>query len=57
MGFIKSLTKSVIDTALVPVDTVKDLATLGDENYNLRTTKRLKKVKEDLEDAYDSLDE
>jgi len=60
MGFFKKLTKGVIDTALLPVEVVKDVATLGgvsvDEDEPF-TKKRLKKVLDDLEAAYDSLDE
>lgn len=60
MGFLKKLTKSVIDTALLPVEVVRDVATLGglntdqDEPY---TKKRARKVLEDLQDAYDALDD
>lgn len=60
MGFFSKLAKGVIDTALLPIEVVKDAVTLGgvsvdkDEPF---TKKRVKKVIEDLEDAYDSLDD
>jgi len=60
MGFFKKLAKGVIDTALVPVEMVKDVATLGGvitDEPNTYTGRRFKKIAEDLEGAYDSLDE
>jgi len=59
MGFFKKLTKGVIDTALLPLDIVRDTLTLGGAitDEEPATKDRLKKVLKDLEDTYDSLDE
>ena len=63
MGFLNalgSLTKAAIDIVVTPIDAVKDAATLGgvltgeEESY---TGKRLRKAKENAENAYDKLDE
>ena len=60
MTFFKKLFKSGIDAALLPLEMVKDVATVGgvitgqDEPY---TVKRAKKVKEAAKDAYNALDE
>ena len=54
MGFLGKLVKGVIDTALVPVAIVQDVATLGGaltDEKEPYTTKKLKEVKEDLEEA------
>lgn len=54
MGFLGKLVKGVIDVALVPVDVVKDVVTMGgamtgkQEPY---TVTRAKKVIEDVEKA------
>lgn len=60
MGLFGKITQGLIDTALIPVDVVKDIATLGgvstDQNdpYTLQKAKKLKKK---LEDIYNNLDE
>lgn len=59
MGFFKNLTKSVINTALLPVDVVLDscgapLVTKDNESF---TVKRARKIKESIEDAQDNWDE
>lgn len=60
MGFLKSLAKTLVDTALVPVDVVKDVATMGGaitDQDEPHTLKRLKKVAGDLEELPDSLED
>jgi len=60
MGLFKKLTKTVVDTVLLPVDVLKDAATLGgavidkDEAF---TKRRLKKILEDLDNAYEELED
>jgi len=59
MSFIGSLTKSLIDIAVTPIEVVKDVATLGgtitgeNEPY---TVQRLKKAAKNAEKAYDDID-
>jgi len=59
MSIFKKLTKAAVDAVLTPVDLVKDAASLGgaldgqDEPYTVR---RLKKVRESLQQAYEELE-
>jgi len=59
MSFIGSLTKSLIDIAVTPIEVVKDVVTLGgsimgeNEPY---TVQRLKKAARNAEKAYDDID-
>jgi len=60
MGFLKSLgnlVQAAIDVTLTPIDVLKDIGEYasGDEADN--TAARLRKAKENLEDAYDELDD
>jgi hypothetical protein len=61
MGFLKSLqkvAKATIDVAVTPVEVVKDIATAQwAEPEGSYTGSRLEKAKQNLEDAYDALDE
>lgn len=62
MGFLKSLgslTKAVVDVAVTPVEVVKDVATLGglSTDRGSYVAERVGKFKENLENAYDELDE
>ena len=60
MGVIGKLIKGAVDTALLPVDIVKDFATLGgsiteeDEPY---TIQKVKQLIENAQDIYDGLDD
>lgn len=54
MGFLGKLVKATLDVALVPVEVVKDAATLGGtltDEKEPYTISRAKKVVEDLEEA------
>ena len=59
MGFLGKLAAAVIQTAIIPVELVKDIATLGgsvNDGYlqngdHTYTGKRLKQIGETLEDA------
>lgn len=54
MGFLGKLVKGVIDTALLPIDVVKDVATMGGlitEQEKPYTMQRGDKIVEDLEKA------
>jgi hypothetical protein len=55
MGLFSKLTKLVINTALLPVDVVADIVTLGGEltDSNSYTGKRIEKIG----DTIDELDE
>ena len=60
MSIFKKLIKAGVDTALTPVEIVKDEATLGGVSTGKEkpyTQDRLEKIKKALEDAYDELDE
>jgi len=62
MGLFDSFTKLVkatVDTALLPVDVIKDVVTLGGavEGKQAATPKRLEKILEDLQEAYDEIDD
>lgn len=62
MGFLKSLgslTKAVVDVAVTPVEIVKDVATMGglSTDRDSYTIERVKKLGQNLENAYDELDE
>lgn len=52
MGFFGKLVKGVLDTAILPVEVVKDVVT-GDVIFEdeTDTEKRVKKIKKDIEDA------
>lgn len=58
MGFFSKLAKAAIDTAMLPVEVVKDFATFGNvldgEPYTLD---RLKQIGRDIEEAKKALDE
>lgn len=59
MSFFGSIAKAAIDTAMIPVEVVKDVATLGSllsDDSGSYTKERAKRICEDLEDAYDDLD-
>lgn len=60
MGFFNKLMQTAIDVAILPVEVVKDVATLSGLNTNQDepyTVQRLRKVAEHAEDTYNSLDE
>jgi len=60
MGLFGKITKSLIDAVLTPVDIAKDIATLGGINTDQEepyTVQKIKKLKDEAEDIYDSLDE
>lgn len=60
MGFLGSLVKATIDTVLVPVEIVKDVATMGGaltDEKEPYTLSRSKKVIEDVEQAGDKASE
>ena len=60
MGLFGKVTQGLIDTVLVPVDVVKDIATLGGVNTDQKepyTLQKMKKLKDKAEDIYNSLDE
>ena len=60
MGFFSQLTKAVIETALLPVEIVKDAATLGGvctDRHESYTATRVKNVSRDLSRALESLDD
>ena len=60
MGFLGKLAQITIDVILLPVDVVKDIATLGgvitdnDETY---TGGKVRKIAKKGEEIYDALDE
>lgn len=60
MGLFGKITQGLIDTALIPLDIAKDVATLGgasteqEEPYTLQKARRLKKKAEDI---YNDLDD
>lgn len=56
---LKSLTKAVVDTALLPVDVVVDVATMGRalDDDEPATVERIKKIAGKLQDAYDEIDD
>jgi len=59
MGIFGKITKGLIDTVLLPVDIVKDVVTFGGINTDQEepyTVKKIKKLKDEAEDIYDSLD-
>jgi hypothetical protein len=59
MSIFKRLTKGLIDTALLPVDIAKDVATLGGTliNEESATAERVEKLKDNAEKIYDSLED
>lgn len=60
MGFFSKLAKTAPDTALLPVEIVKDAATLGGLTTDKRepyTVTKLKHIGDDIEDVRDSLDD
>lgn len=60
MGFFKKLMKATVDTAMVPVEVVKDVVTLGGvcvgDRIESYTVERAKRICRDLEEAYEELD-
>jgi hypothetical protein len=59
MGFFSSLTKTVLDVAVLPIEIVKDVATLGGvctDQHEPYSMQRLKQANYDLNQAIDSLD-
>ena len=62
MGFFKSLARAGFDAVLLPVEIVKDVATMGNSLADHTgyaepfTWQRLKKIGRDLEDARDALE-
>ena len=56
---LKSLTKVVVDTALLPVDVVVDVVTLGGlmTDSDSAIVERAKKIGDGLQDAYDDIDD
>ena len=60
LGSLASLTKAVVDTALTPIEVVKDVVTLGgltSDKGRSYTIDRLGKLKENLENSYERLDD
>jgi len=60
MGFFKNIASAVVQTALLPVEVVKDVATMGGACTDQRapyTFQRLQKVGRKIEDAVDDLDD
>ena len=55
----KKVTKAVVDTALIPVDVVVDVATMGRalDAEEPATVERLKKIASGIQDAYEELDD
>lgn len=55
----KKVTKAIVDTALIPVDVAVDVVTMGRalEDDEPATWERLKKIKDDLQDAYNELND
>lgn len=60
MGIFEKLASAIVQTALLPLEVVKDVATLGgvatDQNAPY-TVRRLKKLGRTVESAIDELDE
>ncbi len=59
MGFFSSFAKTVLDVAVLPVEVVKDVATLGGSLTNQQepyTLRRLKQANTDMNKTIDSLD-
>ncbi len=56
---LKSLTKAAVDTALLPVDVVVDVTTMGraSDNEEPATVERIKKIAGKLQEAYDEIEE
>lgn len=60
MGFFSSLTKTILDVAVLPVEVAKDVVTLGGTLTDERepyTVQRLKKANKDMNKTIDSLDD
>jgi hypothetical protein len=58
MGFFSSLTKTVLDVVVLPVEIAKDVATLGGSLTDKKepyTVTRLKQANKDMNKAIDSL--
>lgn len=54
-----NITQAVIQTAIVPIDIVKDVLPGGGgfvDGESSTTAKRIDRIKEELTDAYDELD-
>lgn len=59
MSILGKLAKGIIDIATLPIDVVKDVATLGGVNTDKEepyTWSKLKKIQKDGEDIYNELD-
>jgi hypothetical protein len=59
MGFFGSLTKTVLDVVVLPVEIVKDVATLGGSLTDEKepyTMQRLRQANKDMNKTIDSLD-
>lgn len=60
MGFFSSLTKTVLDVVVLPVEIAKDVVTLGGactDQHEPYTMQRLKQANKDMNKAIDALDE
>jgi len=59
MGIFGKITKGFIDTVLIPVDITKDVISFPDSEKPIgkHTKNKLRKLKERVEDIYDSLDD
>ncbi len=60
MGFLTSLTKTVLDVATSPIDLAKDIVTLGGvltDKDEPATLKKLKKIVKDIDELPDSVDD
>lgn len=60
MSIFKKLVKGVLDTALTPVEVLKDVVTIGGVSTDQKepyTARRLKKALRAFKDAYEELDE
>lgn len=59
MGFLGKMIQGAIKTASLPLDVVKDVATLGGAitDEKSATIKKLKQIKEKGKEAYEALDD
>jgi len=60
MGIFGKITQGIIDTALIPLDVAKDVATLGGVNTDQEepyTLQKAKKLRDKAEEIYDALDD
>ena len=57
-GILKKLTKTVVDTALIPVDITRDMVTLGGRIGEKPYTKdRLERIVKDFQKLYQELED